>query len=224
MARQTRKWALGLMALAVLGFVGTFAEVGPVELDLTSRAAAALGGAGLERPALLVAGRDAAISGEAASPGARQGAVAAVAGVWGVRKVDAELVWIRLGANAETGAPAPRAAPTAGVDFLAYDFSFLWPWLLPAAILGAALARTRAGDPEACARRRRGLALWLGAASIAFAAGIGVAATRWAPGRPAFWLEAASLFLTSFFAGGFAARTFRPRGGRRPAPRSASPA
>src|SRR5271170_382816 len=116
MARQMRISALGLTALAVLGLLGTLAEVGPIELDLTRRAAAALGGAGLQDPALLVAGRDAAIFGAASSPTARQSAVDAVAGVWGVRKVDAELVWIKHDAAAPTAA-APHAALIARVDF-----------------------------------------------------------------------------------------------------------
>jgi hypothetical protein len=194
--------ALGLIALAALGFVGTLAEVGPVESDLTGRAAATLGGAGLESPALLVAGRDAAISGAASSPSARRGAVEAVAGVWGVRTVDAELVWIKPGASDEQAASAPRAAP--GVDLLSYDFYILWPWLLPAAILGAAVEWTKASDAATSGRRRLGLALSGGAAAIAFAVGIGAAAMRWPPGRPGFWLEAGLLFLASYRVGGFA--------------------
>ncbi len=212
MAPKLRIRALGLLALAALGFVGTRAEVGPLESDLTSRAAAALGGAGLEDPALLVAGRDAAISGAASSPSGRRGAVDAVAGVWGVRSVDAELVWIRPGASAEPAASAPPAAP--GADFLSYDFYILWPWLLPAAILGAAIEWPKAGDAEATAGRGRGLALRLVAASIAFALGIAAAAMRWPPGRPGFWLEAASLFLASYCVGAFAAGAFPPRGGK----------
>ncbi len=217
MARKPRKWALGLVALAPLGVVGTLAEVGPVELDLTSRAAMALGGAGLEGPALLVNGRDVAISGEASSASARQGAFDAVAGVPGVRRVDAELVWIKLGAGGEPGAAAPRAGLGVGVDFLGYDFSFLWPWLAPAAILGAAVARPRAGGAGASSRLGYALALWLGAAAIAFGAGVLVAATRWPPGRQAFWLEAGSLFLTSYCVGAAARRSFcrwRAPGGR----------
>ncbi len=200
MAHQTQIRALGLVALALSWVVGTLVELGPVELDLTGRAAAALGAKMLESPALLVAGRDVAISGAASSASARQGAVEAVAGVWGVRKVDAELVWIRRGASVGPAASAPRAAPGAGADFLSYDIFFLWPWLLPAAILGAA---------DASARRDRGLALGSGAASIAFAAGIAVAAMRWPPGRPGFWLEAGALFLAAYGLGGFAAGLLR---------------
>lgn len=209
MAHQTRIRALGLMALLALGLVGTLAEVGPVESDLTSRAAAALGGAGLESPALLVAGRDAAISGAASSPGGRRGAVDAVAGVWGVRKVDAALVWIKPGASAEPAAPAPRAAP--GADFLSYDFYILWPWLLPAGVLGAAIEWPKAGDAEASGRRRLGPAVSLGAASIAFAAGLAAAAMRWPPGRPGFWLEAGLLFLAAYCVGGVAPVSRRDR-------------
>jgi hypothetical protein len=212
MVRQTQKWALGVAALAALGSLGTLVEVGPVESDLTRRAAAALGGVGLAEPALLMSGRDALISGEAASPDARRAALDAVAGVWGVRSVEAGLVWIRLGAGAGSGAPAPRAGP----GWLGYDFSFLWPWLLPAAALGAAVARPASGAGRSSARRGRALALWSGAASIALAAGIVVAATRWPPGRPAFWLEAAALFAASFCVGGVAVQTFPPCGGRWP--------
>ncbi len=212
MTHQTRIRALGLIALAALGFIGTRAEVGPVESDLTSRAAAALGGAGLESPALLVAGRDATISGAASSPSARRGAVEAVAGVWGVRTVDAELVWIRLGASGEPAASAPRVAP--GADLLSYDCYILWPWLLPAAILGAAAAWTKAGDAATSRRRRLGLAASGGGAAIALAIGIGAAAMQWPPGRPGFWLEAGSLFLASYCVGGFAAAAF-PREGRK---------
>jgi len=199
MAHPTRTRALGLTALALLWVAATRFEIGPIELDVTARAAAALGAAGLDDPALLAAGRDVAISGAASSARARQGAVEAVAGVWGVRKIDARLVWIRRAASAEPGAPAPRAAPAAGFDWLSYDIFFLWPWLTPAAILGAAEARGRRG---------RGLALRLGAAATAFAAGIAVAATGWPPGRPGFWLEAGSLFLAAFFVGGAAAHPF----------------
>ncbi len=199
MAREPAKKALGLVALALLWAIGTLREVGPIEADLTSRAAAALGGAGLDGPALLVAGRDVAISGAASSASGRQGAIDAVAGVWGVRKVDAELVWIKLGASAAPA--APRAAPAAGADFLSYDFSFLWPWLLPAAILGVALARALTGGAGASARQGPRLALSSGSAAIAFALGLVAAAIRWPPGRPGFWLEAGSLFLAVYFAG-----------------------
>ena len=201
MAPKLRIRALGLIGLASLWFVGTRAEIARLESDLTSRAAAALGGAGLESPALLVAGRDAAISGAASNPSGRRGAVDAVAGVWGVRTVDAELVWIRPAASAEPTAPAPRAASRA--DFLSYDFYILWPWLLPAAILGAANEWLRADDAKATPRPGRGLALRLAAASVAFALGIAAAAMRWPPGRPGFWLEAASLFLASYCVGEF---------------------
>lgn len=206
MAHQTRIRTLGLIALAALGFVGTRAEVGPVESDLTSRAAAALGGAGLESPALLVAGRDATISGAASSASARRGAVEAVAAVWGVRTVDAELVWIKPGASSAPAASAPRAAP--GADLLSYDTYILWPWLLPAAILGAAAGWPKAGDPDASARRGHAAALWLVAASIAFAVGIVAAAMRWPPARPGFWLEGGSLFLAWYCVGAFAGKSF----------------
>ncbi len=200
--RKVRMWALGLAALATLGSLGTLSEVGPVEGDLTRRATAALGGVGLTEPALLVTGRDTLISGEAANPSARRAALEAVAGVWGVRDVDAELVWIKLGAGEGAGAPTPRV----GAGGLGYDFYFLWPWLLPAAALGVAVALPQVGADSALADRRRALALGSGAAAIAFTAGILVAATRWPPGRPAFWLEAASLFVLAFCLGGVAAR------------------
>ncbi len=170
MAHQTQIRALGLMALAALGFVGTLAEVGPVESDLTSRAAAALGGAGLESPALLVAGRDAAISGAASSPRRaarrRRSGRRRLGRAESRRRAGVDQAW------GERRAGRERAASRAGRrSSCRMTFTFF----------GRGCCRPRSSAPRsngrkratrrASGRRRLGLALSGGAASIAFAVG-----------------------------------------------------
>lgn len=88
MAYEPGKWAYGLVGLGVLWLVGAFLETGPIETDLGNRGAAALGLNLLDKPALLVQGRDASLAGAAFTPAAARSAVDAVLGVEGVRLVD----------------------------------------------------------------------------------------------------------------------------------------
>ena len=88
MAYEPGKWAYGLVGLGALWLFGAFFETGPIETDLGNRGAAALGVNLLDKPALLVRGRDASVAGAAFTPAAAHNAIEAVLGVDGVRLAD----------------------------------------------------------------------------------------------------------------------------------------
>jgi OOP family OmpA-OmpF porin len=91
---QPTKWIPGLLPLVALVLVAGFWQQGRVEADLTTRANAALSGAGLDWAKAALAGRDSRLSGEAPTPEARSAALAAADGVFGVRRVAADAITV----------------------------------------------------------------------------------------------------------------------------------
>ena len=90
MARQTQRWSVGLVPLAILWFAATAYEVGEIETDISTRGAAALGARTLDQPGLAVSGRDASIAGAAFADNGRQAARNSVSAVAGVRLVNTD--------------------------------------------------------------------------------------------------------------------------------------
>ena len=80
---------------------------------------------------------------------------------------------------------------------MAYDFSFLWVWLLVALVIGGATGWiANAKVPQG-----RWFFGWPLFALIVFVLGLVVAWLRWLPGRPGFWLETALFFFASYVVG-----------------------
>ena len=88
--RNACQW--GLIPLAGFWLLGTAVTVSTVENDLSARSLAALGGKILDKPAVSVLGRDAAISGGAFAADGSTAAYDAVLGTRGVRLVDSAAV------------------------------------------------------------------------------------------------------------------------------------
>ncbi len=84
---QPKKWALGLLPLAVLALVAALWRQGSVEKDLSARVADGLAKSGLSWAKAVVVGRDGTLSGEAPSPEERAKAQSIADNVFGVRKV-----------------------------------------------------------------------------------------------------------------------------------------
>jgi outer membrane protein OmpA-like peptidoglycan-associated protein len=84
---QPKKWWWGLIPLALLWILAASLKTGPIQTDLAQRAGAALGAAGLGWGKVTMAGRDAALAGEAFEEGQRPTAVALADGTHGVRLV-----------------------------------------------------------------------------------------------------------------------------------------
>jgi len=78
-----------------------------------------------------------------------------------------------------------------------YDFSFLWPWLALALLLGAIVGWTTWKH----AVESRFFSGWLRWASIAWLVGVVVALLHWIPGRAGFWLETALFFFAAYVLG-----------------------
>ena len=80
---------------------------------------------------------------------------------------------------------------------MSYDFSFLWPWLTLALLLGAGIGwmNWKRGPASPF------FAGWLGWASIAWVVALVVAMLAWLPGRSGFWLETALFFLAIYVIG-----------------------
>jgi predicted flap endonuclease-1-like 5' DNA nuclease len=80
---------------------------------------------------------------------------------------------------------------------MAYDFSFLWVWLILALIIGGVTGwMTYAKGPQ-----ERWLVGWPVFALIVFVVGLVVAWLHWLPGRAGFWLETALFFFASYVVG-----------------------
>lgn len=91
-----------------------------------------------------------------------------------------------------------------------YDFSFLWFWLLLAALVGGWIGwRNEAEGPQ-----QPWFEGWFRNALIALGVGFVVAVIGILSGRAAFWLETAVLFFAAYLvgclAGGAAKRTLAP--------------
>lgn len=84
---QPKKWALGLLPLAILALVAALWRQGSVEKDLSARVADGLAKGGLSWAKSVVVGRDGTLSGEAPSPEERAKAQSVADSVFGVRKV-----------------------------------------------------------------------------------------------------------------------------------------
>lgn len=88
MLRWGRKWAPGLIPLAVLWGVAAWKSTVPLETDLTARSAAALKNVVLDQTRIDVAGRDVSLTADAFSEEGRLSALAAVEAVSGARLVN----------------------------------------------------------------------------------------------------------------------------------------
>jgi predicted flap endonuclease-1-like 5' DNA nuclease len=80
---------------------------------------------------------------------------------------------------------------------MAYDFSFLWVWLIVALIIGGATGWIA----NAKARQGRRFFGWPLFALIVFVLGLVAAWLHWLPGRPGLWLETALFFFASYVVG-----------------------
>ena len=86
--RWSSKWWPGVIPLAILWAVAAWTTTGPLEADLSARAAAALKDSVLDKGTISTAGRDITFSAEAFSEQGRSTAVASVEAVPGVRLVN----------------------------------------------------------------------------------------------------------------------------------------
>ena len=82
------KWWPGLIPLVMFWAIAAWTSTDPLEADLAQRSTAALQGAVLDKARISVSGRDVTLAADAFSQDGRQGAVASVGGVPGVRLVD----------------------------------------------------------------------------------------------------------------------------------------
>jgi membrane protein YdbS with pleckstrin-like domain len=90
-----------------------------------------------------------------------------------------------------------------------YDFTFLWPWLALAAILGGAVGWNSEAPPEWATAWREN---WLKQALIALVVAVIIAWLHVFPGRVGYWWETAVLFAAAYLVGGViggAAKAYR---------------
>ncbi len=131
--KWSSKWWPGAIPLVVLWAFAAWTSTAPLEADLAGRSAAALKGAVLDKTRITVAGRDVTLAADAFSEEGRQGSVAAVAAVPGVRLVNDQtqlgpeakpFVWtaerdvvrVTLGGSAPLPAVKGRLADVARAD------------------------------------------------------------------------------------------------------------
>jgi OOP family OmpA-OmpF porin len=88
--RWSSKWWPGVIPFVLLWAFAAWNSTAPLEADLAARSGAALKDITLDKTRIAVAGRDVSLGAEAFSEDGRQGAVAAVAAVPGVRLVNDE--------------------------------------------------------------------------------------------------------------------------------------
>ena len=88
--KWSAKWWPGLIPLVVLWGLAAWTSTVPLEADLGARSGEALKGAVLDKTAVEVDGRDVTLSADAFSEEGRRNAVASVAAVRGVRRVNDE--------------------------------------------------------------------------------------------------------------------------------------
>jgi OmpA-OmpF porin, OOP family len=88
--RWSSKWWPGMIPLAVLWGIAAWNNTAPLEADLAGRSGAALKDITLDKTRIAVAGRDVTLGADAFSEEGRQGAVASVDAVPGVRLVNDE--------------------------------------------------------------------------------------------------------------------------------------
>jgi OOP family OmpA-OmpF porin len=88
--KWSSKWWPGVIPLIVLWAFAVWTNTAPLEADLSARSAAALKDVVLDKTTIVVAGRDVSLGAEAFAEDGRRDAVAAVAGVSGVRLVNDE--------------------------------------------------------------------------------------------------------------------------------------
>jgi OmpA-OmpF porin, OOP family len=95
---QPIRWWTGLVPLALVWTLGNFLKTEVIETDLTSRARAAVvtvSANSIDRPAIVVAGRDATLSGKALTPQGTAEAKSIAEATFGVRKVIAALDMVK---------------------------------------------------------------------------------------------------------------------------------
>jgi len=88
--RWSSKWWPGVIPLVVFWAIAAWTTTPPLESDLAARSAAALKDSLLDKTRITVAGRDVTFAADAFSEDGRRGAVASVAAVPGVRRVNDE--------------------------------------------------------------------------------------------------------------------------------------
>jgi OmpA-OmpF porin, OOP family len=88
--RWSSKWWPGVIPLALLWAIAAWTSTAPLESDLAARSTAALKDTVLDKPRIVVAGRDVTFAADAFSEDGRRSAVASVEAVPGVRLVNDE--------------------------------------------------------------------------------------------------------------------------------------
>ena len=107
---QPKKWLWGLLPLALLGLGAWYFNTPTLETKLSNAAGAELKSSGVDWATVAMDGRDARIAGEAPDKDALSRATGIVAGIYGVRRVDASGVTIAASVAPDAASVAPDAA------------------------------------------------------------------------------------------------------------------
>jgi OOP family OmpA-OmpF porin len=106
-----------MIPIAMLSWLAVHLETEFIQRDLETRSAAALRGAGFDWASVVFSGRDGLLVGQANAP-QREGAVARVRSVWGVRTVEARVA-VSPAVDLPVAATAEDIAPAGAIDDIA---------------------------------------------------------------------------------------------------------